>query len=253
MHTPNCACANCCSHRFPLLTPQRSQPGRGAAPLNEEEEVELAMELLGVSSEEEWEQFLGKIFKKVGQGLKKVGSAAGKMLKPLGGMLKGVAKQALPFVGGALGSFIPIPGVGTALGTALGSAVGKALETEMNELEQDEAEFEMARRFVRIATSATQQALSGGDRGDPSTAVRDALVSAARQHVPRLDQRIPARGLAQGASFESECEFEGECEGEGEDEGEGEGGWSGGMSRPAGPAMSGRWMRRGRRIVLMDL
>src|SRR5690606_32265145 len=90
--------------------------------LDEIEEMELAADLLAVSSEEELDQFLGKIFKKIGKGIKKVGKGLGRVVRPLGGMLKGIAKKALPFVGGALGSFIPIPGVGTAVGSALGGA-----------------------------------------------------------------------------------------------------------------------------------
>src|SRR3954470_15323422 len=154
MHTMTCACSRCRVQRNTLMPLQRFASTPQNPPLSEEQEVELAMELLGVSNEQEWEQFLGKMFKGIGRGLKTIGSFAGKILKPLGGALKGLAKTALPFVGGALGSFIPIPGVGTALGTALGSAVSKALEREFNELEHDEAEFEMARRFVRIAATA---------------------------------------------------------------------------------------------------
>jgi hypothetical protein len=211
-------------------------------PLSEEMEVELAMELLGVSNEEELEQFLGKMFRGIGRGLKKVGSL---VLKPLGGALKGLAKTALPFIGGALGSFIPIPGVGTALGTALGSVVSKALEMEFNELERDEAEFEMARRFVRMAATATQQALANGANGDPRLAVRDALINAARTYVPGLN----------AAELEMEMEMAfGESEFHEMESGETEressyGGTYGGEGRP----VSGRWMRRGRRIVLMDL
>src|SRR5450830_1702159 len=81
---------------------------------------------------------------------------------PLGGVLKGIAKQALPFVGGALGSMIPIPGVGTMIGRAAGTALSKALEMELEGLDQEQQEFEMARRFVRIAASAAQGAADGG-------------------------------------------------------------------------------------------
>ena len=114
----------------------------------------LAAELLSVASEEELDLFLGKQVKGAFRKLKKVGRFVGKIAKPLGGVFKGVVKAALPFVGGALGSFIPIPGVGTALGTALGGAVSKALEMELGELSQDEQEFEIARRFVRLAGTA---------------------------------------------------------------------------------------------------
>ena len=96
------------------------------SPFEEFEEMEYAAELLSIQSEEELDQFLGKLIKRAGRGLSKIG----KVFRPLGGVLKGLAKKALPFVGGALGSFIPIPGVGTAVGTALGSAVSKALEAE---------------------------------------------------------------------------------------------------------------------------
>jgi uncharacterized protein (DUF697 family) len=171
------------------------------------------MELLAVSSEAEMDQFLGKIWK----GIKKVGSFVGKrILRPLGGALKAVAKKALPLVGGALGSFIPIPGVGTAIGSALGSAVSKALELEYGELNAEEAEFEMARRFVRIAATAAQQAASAPPEVDPVTAVNAALIAAARRHVPNAEL--------------SELE---------------------GTSSGAGALRSsGQWVRQGRSIVL---
>jgi len=155
-----------------------------AGPFSEAEELELAYELLGVSNEEELDQFLGKVFSGVWKGIKKVGSTVGKALKPLGGVLKGVAKAALPFVGGALGSFIPIPGVGTAVGSALGGALSKALEAEMLELEGPERELEMARRFVRIAGSAAQQMAHARPGADPHALAQRAVATALREHVP---------------------------------------------------------------------
>jgi len=227
MHAPSCPCHTCQSRR------QRSLAA--SAPISESEEVELAMELLSVSNEAEWEQFLGKLFKGIGRGLKKVGSFVGsKVLKPLGGALKGLAKKALPLVGGALGSFIPIPGVGTAIGSALGSAVSKALEMEFGEMEAEEAEFEIARRFVRVAASAAQQASAAAPGTPPEAAVRQALLAAARAHVPSF--------AANEAELMSEAEYEGEGEYGAEFESQGEAG----ISR----ALSGRWQRRGRHIVL---
>jgi hypothetical protein len=158
----------------------------GEGPFGEVEESELALELLGVSSEAELDQFLGKLFRRAAKGLKKVGSSLGKAAGPLGGVLKGVAKKALPFVGGALGSLIPIPGVGTAVGTALGSAVSQALEAELSGLETEDQELQMARRFVRIAGTAAQQAARSAASHDPQTAARSAVLAAARQHLPRL-------------------------------------------------------------------
>jgi hypothetical protein len=156
-------------------------------PLSEAEEVELAAELLAVSTEAEMDQFLGNVFKGVWKGIKKVGSAVGKIARPLGGILKAVAKKALPFVGGALGSLIPIPGVGTAVGSALGGALSKALELEYAQLDREEAEFEMARRFVRIAATAAQRAALAPATVDVERAVNDALVAAARTHIASAD------------------------------------------------------------------
>jgi hypothetical protein len=153
---------------------------------SEAEERELAMELLSVSSEDELDQFLGNLLKGAWKGLKNAGAAVGKLAGPLGGALKGLAKKALPFVGGALGTLIPIPGVGTAIGSALGSAVSKALEAEFSGLEFEEQEFEMARRFVRIAGSAAQQAARSAALVEPQDAVRSALHGAVRSHLPRI-------------------------------------------------------------------
>jgi hypothetical protein len=155
--------------------------GETGSPFSEAEEIALAAELLSVSSEAELEQFLGKLWK----GVKKVAGTVGKIAKPFSGVLKAVAKKALPFVGGALGSMIPIPGVGTALGTALGSAVSSALEMEFEGLELEDREFEMARRFVRIAGTAAQQAT---ERTAPAE-FEAAVAAAAQQHLPHFDGR----------------------------------------------------------------
>jgi hypothetical protein len=115
------------------------------SPFSEAEELELAAELLSVSSEAEMDQFLGGLFKKIGRGLKKAGGFIRKRVLPvLGKGLKTFAKAALPIAGKVLGSFIPIPGVGTAIGGAIGSAAAKALELEFGGLSSEEADLEMA-------------------------------------------------------------------------------------------------------------
>lgn len=183
----------------------------GEGPFSEAEEIELAMELLSVSSEEELDQFLGKFLKRAWKGVKKVGSGIGKIARPF-------LKAALPLVGGALGSFIPIPGVGTAIGSALGGALGKALEMEFAGMELEDQELELARRIVRIAGSAAQQAAQAAPNQDPQAAMKVALVAAAHRHVPHL-----AKSRAAGFI----------------------------PSRPrSGSALSGRWFRRGGNIVV---
>jgi hypothetical protein len=75
-------------------------------PFSEAEEMELASALLEVGDEAELDQFLGDLFKKASRAVG--GIIKSPIGKALGGMLKGVAKKALPMVGGALGSFIPV-------------------------------------------------------------------------------------------------------------------------------------------------
>ena len=212
MHQLECACAQCRQRSgaaFEVLEFGQDWPGKGSAPavFSEEEELQLAMELLDVASEEELEQFLGNVFKSVWKGVKKVGATIAKVAKPLGGALKAVAKTALPFVGGALGSMIPIPGVGTALGSALGRAASNALELEMAAEAPADRELALARRFVRIAGQAARLAADGDGS---ARAVESALTRALHQQLPHF--RSPA---------------------------------------PQQEEESGRWRRRGNRIVVM--
>lgn len=195
MYCKQCHCTSCSATAaggFEVMEFEAVQAG----PFSAEQEMELALELMSVTSEAELDQFLGGLFKGAWKGLKKVGSAIGKVAQPLGGVLKGIAKKALPMVGGALGSFIPIPGVGTALGSALGGAVAKALEMEFSGMEYEQQEFEMARRFVRIAGTAAQ--LAAASDGSPQ-AVRRALSESLLQHVPHYE-------MAEGLSGEEEGE-----------------------------------------------
>jgi uncharacterized protein (DUF697 family) len=198
------------------------------SPFSESEELALAGELLGISDEHELDQFLGNIFKKAWRGIKNVAS---KVARPLGGMLKGIAKKALPFVGGALGSFIPIPGVGTAVGTALGSAASRMFEVELEGLSAEDQEFELARRFVRLAGAAARQAGVIPPGFDPRAAAKAALAAAAKKYAPGLFSLLGETGAVPSGAAD-------------------------GMSAVAGAAMSsrsarsGRWVRRGRNIIL---
>lgn len=165
--------------------------------LSEVEEMELAAELLGVSSEQELDQFLGKFFKRIGSGIKKVASG------PLGGILKGLAKKALPFVGSALGSFIPIPGVGTMIGRAVGTAASNLLEFESEGMSPEDQEFELARRFVRLANTAVTEAANAPAGINPTamaaTAVRNAASQlGSSQGQPRHHRKRSGRWLRRG-------------------------------------------------------
>lgn len=187
------------------------------SPFDDVEEMELALELLSVSSDEELEQLLGKLLKGAWRGIGKVGGTIRRVVRPLGGVLKAVAKKALPVVGGALGSFVPIPGVGTAVGTAVGSLVSKALEAELEEFDSEDREIEGARRLVRVVGGAARQAALTRSDVDPVAAARAATMAAARHYLPQLSQvstSLQPTGLP-------------------------------------GISHSGRWVRRGRKIYLL--
>jgi uncharacterized protein (DUF697 family) len=182
-----------------------------ASPLSETEEMELAGELLEVASEEELEEFLGDIVKKVGRTIGKV--VRSPIGRQIGGILKGVAKKALPVVGGAVGSFFA-PGAGTAIGTSLGSAAANMFELELEGMDQEDQEFEVAKRVVQLTAAAAKNA-ADAPRGVPAAKVAQAAVGAAAQrYAPGLARSDGDRG---------------------------------------GRAMSGRWARRGRKIVLYNV
>jgi hypothetical protein len=193
------------------------------SPLSEADEMELAAELLEVSSEEELDQFIGKLFKKVSGGLRKAFRSP--VFKSLGGMLKGVAKKALPMAGGALGTLIPIPGVGTALGTAAGKAAGQMFGLELEGMSAEDQEFEVARRVVRLGAEAAKQAADAPPNAPPQPAAKQALVNAAQTHAPGL---VGASGPTGGPS-------------------------NGQRPQRRRLPRSGRWMRQGRNIVLLNI
>jgi uncharacterized protein (DUF697 family) len=208
--------------------------GELESPLSEVEEMELASDLLAVSSEAELDQFLGDVFKKALKGIRKVGSSG------LGGVLKGVAKKALPFVGGALGSIIPIPGVGTAVGTALGSAASKVIKAELEGLSPEDREFEMARRFVRFAGTAAKNAAST----PPGATARAGIIAALKAALEQ--QRAQLADGRTGAGRNGELGFE-EIEELEERAAPLAAPTAGGRSR------SGRWIRRGGKIILLGV
>lgn len=183
--------------------------------LSEEEEVDLAAELLTVTNEEELDQFLGnKIFRRVRSRMSR-----SPLFNSIVGALKGVAGQALPMVGGALGSIIA-PGAGTAIGSSLGKTASRLFEVDVEAMSDEDAEFEIARRFVRLANGTVQQASNTASGADPRRAARQALVMAARRHAPGLARALDSRPR-------------------------------GGQRGLPGARSTGRWVRRGRTIILL--
>ena len=188
------------------------------SPFSEHEENELAEELLSVQNEYELDQFLGKLVSKAWGGVKKFAkSSAG---RALGGVLKGIAKKALPVVGGALGSMIPIPGVGTMIGRAAGTAVSNLFELELEGMDSEEQEFEVAKRFVRLAGASANRVAAAPKTAHPKAVAQRAVMGAARD----LTQDVTSAPYGRSNSTSG-----------------------------FGYAPGGRWIRRGRKIVILGV
>lgn len=152
--------------------------------LNESEVDQLAMELLGISSEEELDQFLGGLVKRVVKGAKAFAKSG--VGKAIGGALKSVAKTALPIAGAALGNLV-VPGLGGAIGGKLGSMASKLLEAEEAEMmDGEEAEQEAARRYVRWAAGTVRNAARAPRGVPPQRVARSAAIASARRYAPAL-------------------------------------------------------------------
>jgi hypothetical protein len=202
------------------------------APLSQSQEMELAAQLLEISNEEELEQFLGNLVRGAARAVG--GFVRSPVGQALGGVLKNVAKQALPVVGGALGSMVA-PGVGTAIGSKLGSLAGGLFELELESMDREEAEFEVARRIVRLSAAAGQTAAKAPPSAPPQQVVRRAITVAARRHAPGL--------VRNGGTTVLNIS--------GDDGGNGWDGYEPGIggARPR----TGRWVRRGRKVVLYGI
>lgn len=149
----------------------------------EMQELELAAELLSVNNEQQMEQFLGGLIKSVGRVATNFAkSSAG---KALGGILRSAVKSALPVVGGALGNLI-VPGAGGVIGGKLASMAGSAVGLELEGLSNEDREFEVARRLVRIGQHAANHLVTMPPNVPPSRAARIAFLRGANQVAPGL-------------------------------------------------------------------
>ncbi|MEP7363010.1 MAG: hypothetical protein ABI972_07130 [Acidobacteriota bacterium] len=196
--------------------------------LNEVDEMELAAELLEVNDEDELDQFLGKFIKRVARGVKKF------VKSPIGGALfkalKGAALTAVPGLG-------PVVGAATALGSAVKSVAkaaapepttedaGEIFGLELEGMSPQDQEFEVARRFVRFGAEAVAQ-ISDANAVSPEQAAHEAVDRAAARHAPGLrnHRRPPQPRGGYGATAQSQHH-----------------------------GQSGRWVRRGRQIILLDM
>lgn len=184
---------------------------------DENELMELTAELLEVNDEAELDLFLGNL-------IKKAGSAIGKVVKSpigraVGGVLKGVAKKALPIAGGALGAYFGGP-LGAQIGSGLASAAGNALGLELETLSQEDLEFEGGKQFIRFAADTIKNAASAPPSADPRSIAQSAATIAAQKYAPNL------LGPGSGAAAAT--------------------------PRRHGRKHSGRWVRQGRNIIIVN-
>jgi len=207
------------------------------------EDVEtLAYELVSLDSEQQLEAFLGKIFKSI----KKKLPGAAKFLRGPG---RALLARALPLVGSAAGSIVP--GLGTALGGAAGSALASAIGGKaagggrganpltallgsgaagnilgsmlgggMEAATLQEAKLDVAKRLVRTVADAASSVASDPDfaRNAGQTA-RSALTSALQRNVPPAIRATLAAAGTGAATGRAE----------------------------------GRWVRKGNRILLLNV
>ena len=135
----------------------------------------------------------------------------------LGGMLKAAAKTALPMIGNAI-----VPG----LGGAVGSAAADAFGLEAEGLSAEDAQWESAKSFIRFADAAIKKAASTHPAVPPHAAAQSALLQAAKQFAPGLlREAAPTRRPPMH------------------------------HPNPAahGSGATGRWIRRGNKIVLLGV
>ena len=157
---------------------------------SEDEELQLASELLELVDEQELDQFLGDLINQAGKAIGNfVNSPDG---RAIGGVIKGVARTALPIAGGALGGFVGGP-IGAMLGSNLASVAGSALGLELEGLSPEDSEFEAARQFVRFAGATVKNSIDAPPGANPTEAAQRAAREAARAHAPGL-MNIGAEG-----------------------------------------------------------
>jgi hypothetical protein len=209
--------------------------------LPESEEMELAAEMLEITNEAELDHFLGGLIRKIGRAVGRVVKSP--LGRALGGVLKPLAKAALPIAGSAVGTFFGGP-IGGAIGGKLASAAGGLFGLELEGLSQEDREFEVARRFVRLSSAATRHALRAAPTAAPVTVAKAALVSAARRFAPGLIRVSGYRYPTVPVDFAPSPTVP-----------------TGTITYPSVPAepvpagarRRGIWYRRGRRIILLGV
>jgi hypothetical protein len=164
--------------------PGMEDAGRSTATVfSEDEELEFASELLEIATERELDEFVHGLVRNAEQALNEAAEPA--VEYDLGDILKGIAKVALPIIGGVAGGFFGGPG-GAALGSSLAGSVGHAFGLELEGLSPEDSEFEVGKQFIKFAGASVKNALEADPDMDPATIAHQAAVEAARVYAPGL-------------------------------------------------------------------
>jgi hypothetical protein len=203
---------------FEFAQAETEMYGETGEVFGETAQMELATELLEVTTEAELDRFLGGLIERAGRAVGKfVRSPEG---QAIGGILKGAAKQALPGIGSAVGGYFG-GATGARLGGDVATAAGRAFGLELEGLSGEDRDFEVARSYVNFAGEAVKNLALAPAGLPPRTAANAAAVAAAKTHAPGL--LSPQAGMGPPPYS------------------------------PLPSAHSGRWMRRGNKIVLYGI
>ena len=141
--------------------------------------------------------------------------------------------------------------IGTDLATGIASSaiwdLISPFEQEVDGLDQKEAEFESARRLVQLSAAAGRNLAAARRGADPQVAARAALLAAFRRYAPQLSRYFPmfATPGAHGPSQRSRA-------GNGHRPAPRPGRLTP-HGRPVRQPTTGRWVRRGNRIIVTGL
>lgn len=151
-----------------------------------------------------------------GKLFKRVARKVGRAIKSRkGGLLRRLLKKAAK-------TALPIAGgfVGGPVGAGLARAGGRIFGLELEGLSREDQDFEIARRVVRLAGDAAKNAAKPTTTGSAVKDAKIAVVKAAKKHAPGLVR--PGRSPMA-------------------------------MAGAVASGRSGRWIRRGRKVVLMGI
>lgn len=139
----------------------------------ESRSVELAAELLDVTSRAELEGFLGRVVAATARGLG--GRLSAGTGRSLAAVLGRTAERTLPTLATLLGD--PL---GPGAGPAAAETAARVYGLELEGMSAEDREYEIARQFLRFAQSATARAAT------TSASPAAAVAGAARQFAPGL-------------------------------------------------------------------